>query len=124
MPLQWQEKELCAVLILFGVALFLSSVSERSRATSSSLIVVDDDSLIAETAPLKKTCSILLEDFFNFAFGLVVACGVVSSSSSFSRSRSLLPSGILASLDQVPSLVDVLMLRLLKSSKRAANVGH
>ena len=122
MPLQWQEKELCAVLILFGVALFLSSVSERSRATSSSLIVVDDDSLIAETAPLKKTCSILLEDFFNFAFGLVVACGVVSSS--FSRSRSLLPSGILASLDQVPSLVDVLMLRLLKSSKRAANVGH
>ena len=122
MPLQWQEKELCAVLILFGVALFLSSVSERSRATSSSLIVVDDDSLIAETAPLKKTCSILLEDFFNFAFGLVVACGVVSSS--FSRSRSLLPSGILASLDQVPSLVDVLMLRLFKASKRAANVGH
>ena len=122
MPLQWQEKELCAVLILFGVALFLSSVSECSRATSSSLIVVDDDSLIAETAPLKKTCSILLEDFFNFAFGLVVACGVVSSS--FSRSRSLLPSGILASLDQVPSLVDVLMLRLLKASKRAANVGH
>lgn len=122
MPLQWQEKELCAVLILFGVALFLSSVSECSRATSSSLIVVDDDSLIAETAPLKKTCSILLEDFFNFAFGLVVACGVVSSS--FSRSRSLLPSGILASLDQVPSLVDVLMLRLFKASKRAANVGH
>ncbi len=122
LPLQWQEKELCAVLILFGVALFLSSVSERSRATSSSLIVVDDDSLITETAPLKKTCSILLEDFFNFAFGLVVACGVVSSS--FSRSRSLLPLGILASLDQVPSLVDVLMLRLLKASKRAANVGH
>lgn len=122
MPLQWQEKELCAVLILFGVALFLSSVSERSRATSSSLVVVDDDSLIAETAPLKKTCSILLEDFFNFAFGLVVACGVVSSS--FSRSRSLLPSGILASLDQVPSLVDVLMLRPFKASKRAANVGH
>ena len=122
MPLQWQEKELCAVLILFGVALFLSSGSECSRATSSSLIVVDDDSLIAETAPLKKTCSILLEDFFNFAFGLVVACGVVSSS--FSRSRSLLPSGILASLDQVPSLVDVLMLRLFKASKRAANVGH
>ncbi len=78
--LQWQEKELCAVLILFGVALFLSSVSERSRATSSSLIVVDDDSLIEETAPLKKTCSILLDDFFTFAFGLVMAfmgCSIV-----------------------------------------------
>jgi len=73
------EGVLCGADILYGVVLLLSSVSECSRATSSLLIVVDDDSLTAETAPLKKTCSILLEDFFNFAFGLLMAymwCGI------------------------------------------------
>ena len=65
------EGALCSADISFGVALFLSGVSECSRDTSSSLIAVDD-CLLADTAsmiylPLKKTCSVLVEDFFHFA---------------------------------------------------------